>query len=55
MLLVYRYRIKSLTGLLNSQACACNFVWNFCNDTQLQALKWNKRWPSGRKVSQNSE
>jgi putative transposase len=47
MLLVYRYRIKSLTGLLSSQARACNFVWNFCNDTQLQALKWNKRWPSG--------
>ena len=47
MLLVYRYRIKSLTGLLRSQARACNFVWNFCNDTQLQALKWNKRWPSG--------
>jgi putative transposase len=47
MLLVYRYRIKSLTGLLNAQARACNFVWNFCNDTQLQALKWNKRWPSG--------
>ena len=47
MLLVYRYRIKSLTGLLNSQARACNFVWNFCNDTQLQALKWSKRWPSG--------
>jgi putative transposase len=47
MLLVYRYRVKSLTGLLNSQARACNFVWNFCNDTQLQALKWNKRWPTG--------
>jgi putative transposase len=50
MLLVYRYRIKSLTGFLNSQARACNFVWNFCNDTQLQALKWNKPMPlrSGR-------
>jgi putative transposase len=47
MLLVYRYRIKSLTGLLNSQARACNFVWNFCNDTQKHALKWNKRWPTG--------
>ena len=47
MLLVYRYRIKSLTGLLNSQACACSFVWNFCNDTQKHALKWNKRWPTG--------
>jgi putative transposase len=47
MLLVYRYRVKSLTGLLNSQARVCNFVWNFCNDTQQQALKWNKRWPTG--------
>jgi putative transposase len=47
MLLVYRYRIKSLTGLLSRQARACNFVWNFCNETQLQALKWNKPWPSG--------
>jgi hypothetical protein len=47
MLLVYRYRIKSLTGLLGRQARACNFVWNFCNETQQQALKWNKRWPTG--------
>src|ERR1700733_2560397 len=47
MLLAYRYRIKSLTGLLNSQARACNFVWNFCNETQQYALKWNKRWPTG--------
>jgi hypothetical protein len=47
MLLVYRYRIKALAGLLNAQARACNFVWNFCNDTQQHALKWNKRWPSG--------
>jgi hypothetical protein len=45
MLLVDRYRIKSLTGLLNGQARDCNFVRNFCNDTQQQALKWNKRWP----------
>jgi putative transposase len=47
MLLVYRYRIKSSTGLLNRQARACNFVWNFCNETQQYALKWNKRWPTG--------
>ena len=47
MLLVYRYRVKSLTGLLNRQARACNFVWNFCNDTQRHALQWDKRWPSG--------
>jgi putative transposase len=69
MLLVYRYRIKSLVGLLNRQARACKFVWNFCNETQQHALKWNKRWPTGfdlesvrlaparrgRKVSQTSE
>ena len=47
MILVYRYRVKSLNGLLNRQARAVNYVWNFCNDTQKHALKWNKRWPSG--------
>jgi IS605 OrfB family transposase len=47
MLLVFRYRVKSLTGLLNRQARACNFVWNYCNEIQQHALKWNKHWPSG--------
>jgi putative transposase len=50
MLLVYRYRIKSLTGLLNSQARACNFVWNFCNESVRLAMPRR-----GRKVSQTSE
>ena len=27
MILVYRYRVKSLNGLLNKQARAVNFVW----------------------------
>lgn len=44
---VYRYRVKSLSGMLNQQARAVNFVWNFCNDTQKHALKWGKRWPTG--------
>jgi alkylated DNA repair protein (DNA oxidative demethylase) len=48
MLLVYRYRVKSLTGLLNRQARACNLVWNFCNDTQRYALKWKSE---GRDVN----
>lgn len=39
---VYRYRVKSLNGLLNKQSRAVNFVWNFCNDTQKHALKWRK-------------
>ncbi|WP_035819359.1 RNA-guided endonuclease TnpB family protein, partial [Cupriavidus sp. SK-4] len=47
MLLVYRYRVKSLNGLLNQQSRAVNYVWNFCNDTQKHALKWGKRWPTG--------
>ena len=47
MLIVYRYRVKSLNGLLNKQSRAVNYVWNFANDTQKHALKWNKRWPTG--------
>lgn len=47
MIVVYRYRVKSLEGLLNKQARAVNYVWNYANDVQKQALKWGKRWPTG--------
>jgi putative transposase len=47
VILVYRYRVKSLSGLLNRESRAVNDVWNYCNDAQKHALKWNKRWPSG--------
>lgn len=47
MILVYRYRVKSLNGLLNKQARAVSYVFNFCNDTQKHALKWGKRWLTG--------
>jgi putative transposase len=47
IILVYRYRVKSLNGLLNQQARAVNYVWNYCNDVQKQALKWGKKWPTG--------
>ena len=33
--------------MLNRQSRAVNDVWNYCNDAQKHALKWNKRWPSG--------
>lgn len=46
-MVIYRYRVKSLAGLLNKQARAVNYVFNFCNETQRHALKWSKRWPSG--------
>lgn len=47
MLLVYRYRVKSLSGLLNRQARAVSFVWNYCNDRQKDALRFGRRWLSG--------
>ena len=57
MILVYRYRVKSLNGLLNRQARACNFVWNFCNDRQKDALRFGRRWHTGfdlNKLTQGS-
>lgn len=47
MILVYRYRVKSLTGLLNKQARAVSFVWNYCNDRQKDALRFGRRWHTG--------
>jgi len=47
MKLVYRYRVKSHTGLLNRQARTVNFVWNYCNDRQKDALRFNRPWLSG--------
>ncbi|ONW70483.1 transposase, partial [Burkholderia cenocepacia] len=44
MILVYRYRVKSLNGLLNKQSRAVNYVWNFCNDTQKLALDLVRRF-----------
>ncbi|MBV8664842.1 MAG: transposase, partial [Burkholderiaceae bacterium] len=57
MILVYRYRVKSLNGLLNKQARACNFVWNYCNDRQKDALRFGRRWHTGfdlNKLTQGS-
>lgn len=47
MIVVYRYRVKSLNGLLNKQAMAVNFVWNYCNDRQKDALRFNRAWHTG--------
>lgn len=44
---IYRYRVKNLTGLLNKQARSVNFLWNYCNDRQKDAIKWNKKWLTG--------
>ena len=47
MILVYRYRVKSLCGLLNKQSRAVNFVFNYCNDRQKDALRFSRKWLSG--------
>jgi putative transposase len=52
MILVYRYRVKSLNGLLSKQSRAVNFVWNFCNDRQKDALRFGRRWHTGFDLNQ---
>lgn len=47
MILTYRYRVKSLNGLLNKQARAVSFVWNYCNDRQKDSLRFGRKWLSG--------
>lgn len=48
MILTYSYRIKDsgCSDTLALLARSVNGVWNFCNETQRHALKWNKRWPN---------
>jgi len=47
MITVCRYRVKSLNGLLNQWASAVNFVWNYCNDRQKDALRFDRPWLTG--------
>jgi putative transposase len=47
MITVYRYRVKSMTGLLNKRARAVDFVWNYCNERQKDALRFGRRWHTG--------
>ena len=47
VLLVYRYRVRSLKGLLNKRSRVVNFVWNYCNDCQKDALRYGRKWLSG--------
>lgn len=48
MIKTFQYRIKdsSCSDALNTLARACNQVWNFCNESQEHALRWNQRWPT---------
>ena len=49
MIKTFSFRTKDSTYAkhLEAMARAINRVWNFCNETQHQALKWAKKWPSG--------
>jgi len=47
MIIVYRFRVKSKNGLLNQQARKVNFVWNYCNDRQKDALRFGRPWLTG--------
>jgi len=48
MIKTFQYRIKDSTcaAELTALARACNQVWNFCNESQDHALRWNQRWPT---------
>lgn len=47
MIRTYHYRIKDsgLCARFDAMARSANAVWNFCNQTQISALRWNKPWP----------
>ena len=49
MLLTYKYRIKDSTSRakLNRMAGTVNFVFNYCNETSVKAIKRDHRWLSG--------
>lgn len=51
-LTVLRFRLKDKHDAeLRRQARAVNFVWNHCQEAQLNALRWGKKWPSGYDLS----
>jgi len=47
MKLTYQYRVKNMNGFLRKAARKVNFVWNYCNDVQRQAVKARRKWLSG--------
>lgn len=45
MQLTYRFRLRDTAcSELTRQARAVNFVWNYCNETQQQAVKRGRKW-----------
>ena len=48
MILTFKYRIKDSSSKrrLNDMARKVNFVWNYCNETSLKAIRYDSRWLS---------
>ena len=52
VILTYKYRVKDKhSAALNRMAKGVNYVWNYCNDVQKHALKWDTKWPTGFDLS----
>ena len=53
-MLTYKYRIKDSTSQnhLGRIAGAVNFVWNYCNEVSMLALRRNKKWLSAYDLHQ---
>ena len=48
MQLTYKFRLRDKHRReLNRQARAVNFVWNFANETQRNAVRDARKWPTG--------
>ena len=48
-MVTYKFRIKDSTTAkkLNKMADSVNFVWNYCNETSIKAIRYNSQWLSG--------
>lgn len=49
MILTYQYRLKdsgSVSVRLQKMARAVNFVWNYCNETSIKAVRYRSEWLS---------
>ena len=48
-IITYKYRIKDAicNKRLDRKASAVNYVWNYCNETSIKAIKRDGRWLSG--------
>ena len=49
MILTYKYRIKDSSSrtILNRMSGTVNYVFNYCNETSIKAIKRDHRWLSG--------